>query len=178
MASGFIVPHPPTASTTLSDPLLRTIPLFGLWTVCLPNLFRGSYSLCLYFVLIANIWSSESWHGPDFCRIRRYVLAGRRTGFVLPQFFLCGYNIFLHFFHKTCSFIFFFFLFEERFQFVTKLIPVPIFFLSSVAAFSSMSYRSASLFVLLCRYSTTYFAFLSSLRRALCSSQWPQSTFL
>ena len=70
------------------------------------------------------------------------------------MFLLCCYYIFPHFLRETCGFTFFFFPFEESFKLVTKLIPDPFFFLFIWSCFfSSMSYRSASLF---CTFSAAF----------------------
>ena len=100
--------------------------------------FSSSYSLCLGSALIANILSSGSWHGPDLCRIRRHILAERCVDFVLPQNF---FVVHLHRFFimrpvasSSSSFV------------LRKASSFSLF--SSVVAFSSISYRSASLFAL------------------------------
>ena len=60
MAAGIFVHHLRPVPTVFSSCLLHSHPLTGLWSVRLPGLFRGSFSLCLGSALMANILSSGS----------------------------------------------------------------------------------------------------------------------
>ena len=151
------VRHPPAASTTWPFSLLRTSPLSWLWSVYLPRLFRCSNSLCLGSAMIDNILSSRSWHDLDLCR---------------------SFHVFHHFFHETRCLIFLFFPLKKSFQLVTKLIPVPFFSLFICSCFFK---HIAQVGFSFCTFSAALCPrdfLLSAVRRALCSPQRPQSTFL
>ena len=142
-AAGLIVRHPPSASTTLSFSLLRTSPLSWLWTACLPSLFRGSYSLCLGSALIAHILSSGSSYSSTYSRRALHGLCSASKLFCCAAttfFFLSSMR---HVASSSSSSLL------RKASTLSPSLSLSLSSLfSSVADFSSISYRSASLLAL------------------------------
>ena len=149
-----------------------------LWTVCLPCLFRGSYSLCFGSALIANILSLRSWHGPDISVVSVDIFSQNVAKALLcfKTFYYCEATaLFLLSVALSSSSCFVRKAFNKSPSLSLSLHSL---FSSVAAGFKQLGSDRLHFLRFLCRSLTTYFSFLSSLRQALCNPRRLLSIFL